>query len=230
MSDMIPNDLLGKIEFFEQRIADWAANVDQIGLTAQQANDLVGRVAAARAAYNAAQQIRQQSRNATATQRIAVNEMARFGSDLISTIRSFADLQPDPNAVYVAAEINPPTPAGTPLPPPVPATDVVANLQQSGAVLVSWKGTTANGTFYDVYRQLTSTTGSRAGFTLIGSSATRSFEDTTVPAGTTQVSYYTVARRDAFTSAESQQAVLRFGMPNLQSSLPGENGRLGLAA
>ena len=226
MSDMIPNDLLGKIEFFEQRIADWAANVDQIGLTAQQANDLVGRVAAARAAYIAAQQIRQQARNATETQRIAVNEMARFGSDLISTIRSFADLQADPNAVYVAAEINPPTPAGTPLPPPVPATDVVANLQQSGAVLVSWKGTVANGTFYDVYRQLAG----QAGFTLIGSRATRSFEDATVPAGTTQVSYYTVARRDAFTSAESQQAVLRFGMPNLQSSLPGENGRLGLAA
>ncbi|MEL6796331.1 MAG: hypothetical protein AAFO89_05850 [Planctomycetota bacterium] len=226
MSDMIPNDLLGRIEFFEQRIADWAANADTIGLTAQQANDLVGRVAAARAAYNAAQQIRQQSRNATETQRIAVNEMARFGSDLISTIRSFADLQADPNAVYVAAEINPPTPAGTPLPPPVPATDVVANLQQLGAVLVSWKGTTANGTFYDVYRQLAG----QAGFTPIGSCATRSFEDTTVPAGTTQVSDYTLARRDAFMSAESQQAVLRFGMPNLQNSSPGENRRLGLAA
>ncbi|MEL6497911.1 MAG: hypothetical protein AAGJ54_01795 [Planctomycetota bacterium] len=223
MSNMIPNSVLGSIEFFEQRLTDWAANAEAIGLTPQQVNDLIASTTASRQAYNAAQQIRQQSRNATQTQRLAVREMNRLGSDLIAAIRSFADLQTDPNAVFVAAEINPPTPAGTPLPPPVPATDVAANLQQSGAVRVSWKGTTANGTFYDVYRQLAG----QPGFTLIGSSATRSFEDTTVPAGTTQVSYYTVARRDSFTSAESQQAVLRFGM-QIQ---PGSgDGQLGLAA
>ncbi|MEM7623616.1 MAG: hypothetical protein AAF235_10500 [Planctomycetota bacterium] len=222
MSDMIPNSILGSIEFFEQRLVDWANNPETIGLTAAQVNDMITRTTASRQAYAAAQQIRQQSHNATATQRLAVSDMNSYGADLIAAIRSFAELQADPNAVFVAAEINPPTPAGTPLPPPVPATDVVANLQQSGAVLVSWKGTVANGTFYDVYRRLEG----EPGFRSLGSSATRSFEDTTVPAGTTQVSYYTVARRDAFTSAESQQAVLRFGM-QIQ---PGEGTQLGLAA
>ena len=208
MQPGLPTTILGKIEFFEQRIADWTANAAAIGLDAQQVNDLAGRLAAARAAYNAAQASRQQAKNDTATQKQAVGDLASYGADLIAVIRAFADLQPDPVAVYDEADLDQPAQRGTPLPPPVAATDVAATLQQSGAVRVSWKGTVANGTFYDVYRRLEG----QSGFTQIGSSATRSYTDMTVPAGTVQASYYTIARRDQLVSPESQQAIIRFGM------------------
>ena len=114
MSDIIPGTILAKIEFFEQRLPDWAADPAAIGLTAPQVADLITRASAARAAYNAAQTIRQQPRNATAVQNDAINDMASFGSELIATIRAFADLQPDPGTIFQSAEINPPAPAGSP--------------------------------------------------------------------------------------------------------------------
>ena len=221
----LPNSILGRIEFFEQRIADWNTDPGAIGLTPQQVLELTGRLAAARNAYNAAQQSRIQARNDTATQTQAVADLSRFGGDLIATIRAFADLQSDPLAVYTEADLEQPKAKGSPLPPPVPATDLAATLQQSGAVRVSWKGTVANGTFYDVYRRLEG----QPGFALIGSSASRSYTDTAVPAGTVQCSYYTIARRDSFSSPESQQAVIRFGM-QIQPGGQSGSGQLGLAA
>lgn len=222
MSDIVPDTILGTIEFYEQRLTDWATSAEQIGLTPQQANDLVGRVAAARNAYNAAQLIRQQSRNATATQTQAVGDLRSFGADLIATIRAFADLQADPTAVFQSAEINPPKPTNTPAPPPVPATDVSATLLTSGAIRLSWKGTTANGTFYDVYRRI----GDSGQFTLIGSSATRGFDDNSLPAGTASAAYYCVSRRDQFASDPSTPALVRFG----SQIQPGGETQLGLAA
>lgn len=232
MSDIIPSTILAKIEFFEQRLPDWAADPAAIGLTAPQISDLINRTTAARQAYSAAQQIRQQSRNATAVQNDAVSAMASFGSDLIATIRAFADLQTDPVAVFQSAEIDPPQPSNTPLPPPAPATDLAVTLLNTGAIRLTWKGTTANGTFYDVYRRL----GEAGSFALIGSSATRGFDDTTLPAGTASATYYTVARRDAFSSDASVPALVRFGnqaSANQASSQGGDqsgNGQFGLAA
>ncbi len=233
MSVGLPTTILERIEFFEQRIADWTANAGDIGLTPQQANDLAGRLVLARSAYNAAQASRQQAKNDTQTQTQAMRELSRYGADLIAVIRAFADLQPDPIAVYTEADLQPPASRGAPLPPPAAATDVAATLQQSGAVRVSWKGTIANGTFYDVYRRIESPAGAEPGFVLIGSSAARGFTDAAVPAGTVQASYYTIARRDELSSPQSQQAVIRFGVqiqPGAASAGQPAGGTLGLAA
>ena len=108
-------------------------------------------------------------------------------------------------------------------PPPAPAMDLAFTLLSTGAIRVTWTGTTANGTFYDVYRKL----GDTGAFTLIGSSAARSFDDATLPAGTTNATYYTVARRDQFTSEPSIPGLIRFGMQIQPGS--GSN-QLGLAA
>ncbi|MGP1272519.1 MAG: hypothetical protein ACTS22_04230 [Phycisphaerales bacterium] len=233
MSDIIPSTLVAKIEFFEQRLPDWAADPAAIGLTAAQISDLITRTAAARQAYNAAQQIRQESRNATAVQNDAVRSMASFGSDLIATIRAFADLQPDPNAVFQSAEINPPQPAGTPLPPPVPAADVRTQMNNAGAVTVSWTGTVANGTVYNIYRRFAQ----GSPYTLIGTSTTKRFVDATVPVGTAEASYYLVTLRDGMESEPSEAVSIRFGAvdPNPQAGTQagGQTGgetQLGLAA
>jgi hypothetical protein len=229
MQPGLPPTILGQIEFFEQRIADWAADPDAIGLDAQQANDLAGRLAAARSAYTAAQQIRQQSKNATATQKQAVGDLVRYGSDLIATIRAFADLQTDPVAIYDQAELDMPAPKGTPLPPPVPATNLRTQMDNTGAVSVRWTGTVANGTVYAVYRRFAQ----GSGYAQIGTSTTKSFVDRAVPVGTHEASYYVVALRDGMESAPSEAVNIRFGavLPSgQQQGAQSGSGRFGLAA
>ena len=236
MQPGLPPTIIGKIEFFEQRLADWAGNPDAIGLDAQQVTNLAGRLALARSAYTAAQQVRQQSKNTTATQKQAVGDLARYGSDLIATIRAFADLQTDPVAVYEQAELDMPAPKGTPLPPPVPATDVRTQMDNTGAVSIRWKGTIANGTVYTVYRRFAQNTP----YAQIGTSTTKSFVDATVPVGTPEAAYYVVTMRDGQQSAPSEAVNIRFGAvlqgggPNAQtggqSGGQSGNGQFGLAA
>ncbi|MEM9661797.1 MAG: hypothetical protein AAF937_05765 [Planctomycetota bacterium] len=233
MQPGLPPSILGKIEFFEQRVADWASDPDAIGLTAQQVADLIARANTARNDYNAAQQIRQQSRNATASQNQSVGDMARFGSDLIATVRAFADLQPDPTAVYNRAELDMPKPKGGPLPPPVPATNVRTQMDNTGAITVRWNGTVANGTVYAVYRRFAQ----GMGYTQIGTATTKSFVDNTVPVGTPEASYYVVTLRDGMQSGPSEAVNIRFGrqiQPGGSTNSSGQTAsgesELGLAA
>jgi len=223
MADTLPGTIAGRIDFFTQRLTAWAADPAAIGLTAPQIAELQTRLVAAGNAHSTVLATRQLAKNQTALQNAAMTELLDQGTGMIATIKAFADLSANPISVYAAAEIDPPEERAGPLPPPEAATDLSTELLNSGAVRVSWKGTVANGTFYDVYRELEGETG----FTLIGSSAMRRFDDVTVPAGTTRAMYYTVTRRDALTSGESEPTLIRFGV---QAPVPGGTVTLGLAA
>lgn len=223
MANTLPGTIAGRIDFFTQRLTAWAADPAAIGLTAPQIAELQARLVAAGNAHSTVLATRQLAKNQTALQNAAMTELLDQGTGMIATIKAFADLSANPISVYAAAEIDPPEERAGPLPPPEAATDLSTELLNSGAVRVSWKGTIANGTFYDVYREL----GGETGFILIGSSAMRRFDDVTVPAGTTRAMYYTVTRRDALTSGESEPTLIRFGV---QAPVPGGTVTLGLAA
>ena len=226
-----PNDIDGRIQFFAQRLAVWAADPGAIGLTPQQMVELQGRTAATTAARNAALALRSQAASATAVQNEQLAGLMKFGSGLIATIRAFADLSSAPAEVFEIAELTPPSTGGS-LPPPVPATDVTTQLQSTGEVGIRWKGTVANGTVYAVYRRFAQGTA----YAQIGTSTTKSYVDATVPVGTPEVSYYLVTLRDGQQSPASEPVSLRFGAmlqgggPNGQASQQGGNGQLGLAA
>lgn len=223
MANTLPGTIAGRLEFFTQRLPAWAADPAAIGLTAPQIAELQTTLTLAGNAHSTVLATRQLAKNQTATQNAAMENLLDLGTGMIAAIKAFADLSDDPTAVFQTAEIDPPEGRSTPLPPPAEATNLSTELLNSGAVRVSWKGTIANGTFYDVYRELDGETG----FTLIGSSAMRSFDDTTVPAGTTRAMYYTITRRDDLTSGESEPTLIRFGV---QSPMPSGGATLGLAA
>lgn len=221
----IPDTINGKIQYFEQHIPLWAADPVAIGLTAQQMMDITSLTGAARVAYNAAQAARQESKGATVTQNAAVASMMTLGTALIATIKAYADANGNDLAVYTSAGISPGgTP--TPLPAPVPATDVSAMLLNSGEIRLSWRGTVANGTFYTVHRRIGN--GAGDGFELIGSAAAKAFVDTTIPAGTSEASYYLVTHRDELTSDNSEPITVRFGVTG--GVIPPSEGGLSLAA
>ena len=227
MANTLPGTIAGRIEFFTQRLPAWAADPAAIGLTAAQVAELQTTLTLAGNAYNTVLATRQLAKNQTATQNAAMENLLDLGSGMIAAIKAFADLSDNPTAVFQTAEIDPPEGRAGPLPPPEAATDLTTELLNSGAVRVRWKGTVANGTFYDVYRELEG----ESGFTLIGSSATRRFDDVTVPAGTTRAMYYTVTRRDALASGESEPTLIRFGVVIPGPGAQGQSGGgLSLAA
>jgi len=188
----VPSTIADKLAFFEQHLPVWAKDPVGIGLTAIQLASLANMVADARAAFDAAQDARAISRAATVSQSNAMSVMGEFGSDLVTTIRAFAETSNDPE-VYAVAQIPPPAPP-TPAGPPEQPTNLTASLTPGGALKISWKGSVASSAYFSVYRRAAGETA----FTLLDSTDTKFYEDTSIPAGVNNVTYYIQARRDEF--------------------------------
>ncbi|XVJ60354.1 MAG: hypothetical protein HEQ23_13550 [Tepidisphaera sp.] len=203
---VLPEQINERIMWFEQRINSWQASPALIGLTAAQCTSLKNAIVAARSAFDAAALARIASKNATIGQRTNVNAMTDLGSDALRFIKAFAESQPNPNAVYQAASVPPPLPPSPPG-PPEPPTDVVGDPNADGTVTIRWKGSTANQTFFTIWRRV----GNLPQWFQIGSVALKSFRDDTVPAGVPSVSYVIRAQRNNAVSAASDEATVNFG-------------------
>lgn len=203
---VLPEQINERIEWFEQRINGWKSAPTTIGLTAAQCTALDDAIKNARTNYNAAQAARIASKNATLGQRTFVNTMTTLGSDALRFIKAYANAQANPDAVYQAASVPPPaqpTPAGDPKAP----TEVTADPNADGTVTIKWKGSTANQTFFSIWRRV----GNNTQWTQIGSVATKSFVDSTVPAGSPTVTYFLRSQRNMQVSAPSDEATVNFG-------------------
>lgn len=206
----VPDRINERIEWFELRIAEWSAQPASIGLTAAQCTALQAAIEEARAAYDHALAARIAAKNATLGQATMVRNMSDLGADAIRYIRAFADSRPTPvqrDGVYKAASVPPPAPP-QPAGPPVPPTGVVADPNADGTVTIKWRGSTANQTFFTIWRRV----GNLSSWSQIGSVATKSFVDAGVPAGTPSVRYYIRAQRNDELSAPSEEAVVNFGV------------------
>ncbi|VAX36148.1 hypothetical protein MNBD_PLANCTO03-174 [hydrothermal vent metagenome] len=203
---VLPEPLLQQIEFFEQRLGAWAADPAAIGLTGPQVADLASETIAARASYNLAQAARIASRDGTVDFHTDTGTMATTGRGLIKEIKAFAQSTED-DSVYSKASIPPPadpTPAG----PPETPTDVSGFINGDGAVELTWKGTLAYSTFYEILRKLDDETS----WNLISSVGDKKFLDDTLSAGCTAVQYRIRAKRGNDTSSGSEPIAIRLGV------------------
>lgn len=217
---VLPDSILERIIFLEQRMSLWANNAVEIGLTPEQVGVLETLVLAARSKHNAALTARNASKLATQELYTAAGTMTSSASEMIQTIRLFAESTQDPE-VYDLANIpapSPPKPAG---PPPQP-TEVSHHCQPDGSVLLKWKGSLSHGAFFKVYRRMTG----EGSFSSIGAVAAKSLIDDTVPAGTHQAIYYIVGQRGIETGPASEWYTVNFG----NQTESGESGGLALAA
>src|SRR4051812_32700914 len=128
---LMPQSLVGKIQFCESHLADWAAHATQIGSSAPEITALQTKTEAARAALTAQETAQETARTKTAALRDAVNLMAIATADLIKKVRAKAAT--DGNTIYQLANI--PAPA-TPSPKPAPGqpTDLKVVLTAIGAL------------------------------------------------------------------------------------------------
>lgn len=205
----VPVEINARIMFYEQRIGAWTLTPAAVGLTPAQCAALSAAIVNARKAYDEAQQARIAAKNATIKQTSMVRVMSTLGADDIRFIKAFAESQPTQaamDAVYAAASIEPPAPP-VPAGPPEAPTEVVGDPNADGTVTIKWKGSTASQTFFSIWRKV----GNNTTWTQLGSVATKTFLDVTVPGGTPSVRYYVRAQRNNQLSPASDECVVNFG-------------------
>lgn len=211
---LLPDDRIGRIEFFEERIAQWTAEAGNIGLTEVQITELEQRTQAARSAYAAAKLAATKRKTATTKLRTDAGSMRTYGAALIATIKAFAEATGDPS-VYDKALIDPPAPRGEGTPPDQPSV-LRAALGTDGSLELTWKGKGPAGTRYDVTRLLPG----ESVFKVIGDTSKKRWVDSGLPAGTGQVLYRVIARQTDF-EVGSTILTVRLGSTN-QSQMIGQ--------
>jgi hypothetical protein len=205
---IVPANRVDKIEFYEARIGKWGENAVEIGLSTLMVGNLTTLVEAARASFTAAEAARAASKSATLAFYEAVRNMHSgpgAGSDMLQTIRNFAEISDNPN-VYVLANIPAPS-AGEPLPPPGQPTDFTITLDPTGPLTLKCENAGGN-LVYMVRRKLQG----ESVWTLIGGSGSREFTDVTLPAGVDSVAYTITAQRGSVAGPASIPLQIAFGV------------------
>jgi hypothetical protein len=210
---LLPDDRIGRIEFFEERIPQWTAQAASIGLSETQITELDQRTQTARASYAAAKLAATQRKTATTKLRTDSASMRTYGAALLATIKAYAEATSDPS-VYDKALIDPPAPRGDGTPPDQPSV-LRATLATDGSLELTWKGKGPAGTRYDVTRLLPG----ESVFKVIGDTSKKRLVDNSIPAGTSQVLYRVIARQTDF-EVGSTILTVRLGNTN-QSQMIG---------
>lgn len=187
---LIPDTKPGKIAFFNAKIDPWTTNAVAIGTTTTAVTDLTTKLASASDKYDAQVAALEVAKAATAAADAAIAALVQAGNDIIKQVRVKANTAGP--SVYELAQI--PAPA---IPTPVTTlgtpTDFTVELQTTGALKIKWKCASprATGMVYQVFRRTTPT----AEFEYLGGSGSKEFVDSTIPAGSSQVTYQIQAVR-----------------------------------
>lgn len=203
---VLPAGDIKRLEFVEAHIAVWTANATSIGLTTAQVTAMDNGAKATRGAFNAQQAAKNAAKSATLNFHTAVESLMDLVRVAIVNIKNKAESTHDP-AVYALAQIPPPAepaPVGAPEAP----TNFVADPNADGTVTLRWKGSTANQTFFAVWRRV----GNDGAWLNIGATAAKRFIDDSVPGGVASVQYRATAQRQNFTSDPSVEATVNFGV------------------
>lgn len=220
---VLPSTRLEKLEFVEAHITPWTSGAVSIGLTAGQMSSLSTQTTASRAAYNAMLAAQQASKNATQFWYNTCQTMVDTTADYLKTIKAFAATTNNPN-VFTIAQIPPPkTPSASP--PPATPTGLAATLLNNGAVRLSWTAKVGDGMAFEVWRRL----GNQSAFSLVGvASASKTFDDTTLPVGVSSASgvlYRVRATKLGMFSDFSEPINVQFGVEGGGDGVGGEGSQ-----
>lgn len=207
---VVPDNRLGKIEFYEAHTGVWAANAAAIGLTPASVTALTTATTNARKAYNdhvAAQEAAKAATNAFYDKVRLMHSAPGAGADMIQTIKTYAQTTNNPN-VYVLAQIPPPAQGGT-TPPPGTPFDFTVNLLQDGSLELRWKCSNPSGTVGTIYEVKRAINGGAQQF--VGATGVKTFTDDTLPSGSSPVTYQVTAVRST-SRGNPAQFIVNFGV------------------
>ena len=205
---IVPGTRIGKVEFFEARQSAWSTNAVAMGSSAPVVTAWAALVTAARQKFEAQQEARSAAKVATVEFNDAVAAMARAGADIIRQVKAKAGLDGN-NTPYNLSMIPPPAIPG-PSPAPGMPFAFKVSLQPDGSVEFGWKCTNA-GNAHGVMYQISRRTAPTAEFTFLGTSGQKKFVDSTLPAGSSQVTYRITAVRST-ASGTTAEFNVNFGV------------------
>ena len=207
---LVPDTQQGCITFYKDEVAGyWTPNAAAIGLSPADLTSINAKITAAETALTNAFAAKQESKNKTMILQNAIEQLRDVGASLIAVIRGKA-LQTGDFTIYTKANIPPPT-QGTSQGPAVQPTDLGAFIDNLGNVQLSWQGSLAGGTFFTVWRKLSTESSWRQ----MGSVVSKGFADSTIPTGTVSANYYVVATRSGGSSPATEPITVLFGSQSM---------------
>ncbi len=208
MGKNLPSKGLSVIQWLESHISDWNTNFASIGLQSSQVITLATDIANVRQSFTTVETIRSESKTKTVELSAEIDAVHDKAANMILTIKAFAENSGTPATVYALAQILPADPA-TPAAPPTQPINIDYRIQPDGSITLSWDATGPSGTIYNVTRQLPTETS--FSFVGQGDSSDKSFTDTTVPAGSVNVSYRIRGVRGPLVGPQSLTFTINFG-------------------
>lgn len=174
---ILPQSKTEMVQFVRDHLVAFQTHATSLGLSPTlmaQLEEQLDKTEADQIALNAA---RLASKAATGTFEVSCTTLRALMQQCIDRIRVQANATNNPD-LWNLAQLpmpQPPKPAGE----PTPGEQVVADPNADGSITIRWKGSTANGQFFTIWRRV----GDNGSWTQIGSIAgrARSFDDTTVP-------------------------------------------------
>jgi hypothetical protein len=225
---VVPPSKVGLIEFCEAHAPVWTAVPLVLGLTPGQCTALTTATSLARSRFNAAEAARNASKAATLALDDACESLRDNVSLLVKTIKLFAENQPNPETVYVAAQI--PAPAEpTTNPPPGKPDGFTFQIEPGGALTLRWKSTNSSsstGANFTIARRF----GSTGAFSVIGGTSSKVFTDDTIPVGSSVVAYIVTPRRNGQIGQPGDIQTVQFGVGGATLTVSSSANTLGLAA
>ncbi len=208
---LVPKPVQERITFFQTHIETWSSHASQIGTSVAAVEQLADKTQIARDAFREQQIAQQQARAATSRLKMALDDMATAGASILLQVKAKAGI--DGDNVYTLASIPAPS-KGSPIAAPGKPTQFSTQLRPDGSLLLRWKSKNprgAVGTVYQIWRSVRMQSPEGAIETprvLIGTSGTRTFTDTTVPAGASLITYRIVPMRSTATGTAAEFPVM----------------------
>ena len=186
----------------------WNANAVAIGLTSAQTLAFATTLANARVDFTSVETVRTESKTTTQDWYTASNGIRDEASGMIAAIKGFADNSGTPSAILALAGLVPADPR-TPAAPPQQASILNAVLGGNGSVTINFQGNGPTGTVWQVSRKLPTDTA----YSIIGNAdaLSKSFTDSTLPAGIVSADYQVQGIRGSVAGPVSFGFNVKFG-------------------
>jgi hypothetical protein len=206
---VLPGSLPDLIAFCAARSALWASSAAQIGLEEADVASWQAKIVNTQSKNNQRTLAVAAAKNATEVLRGAGSELRASSAELVRKIKFFAQSQPDPLAVYQAANIPAPQDPSV-MPPPGTPGDFRATLNPDGSLTIAWKCKNPPGSSGTVYSIRRSTGGATGGTEIIGAVGVRKFTDHALPS-VNAVTYQVQAQRGNKSGLVSSPFTVLFG-------------------
>ncbi|MEQ9097357.1 MAG: hypothetical protein RIE32_13965 [Phycisphaerales bacterium] len=177
----------GILDFFNQRIAPWSNNAEQLLLSTNDITTLTALLSDANTKFNEAQEGWNEYKAMVDAQDEALNALYDFGSLLVQQIRVNAK-KDGTDELYQLAQIDPPRKATPRTEAPIP-TNLALRSTTNGNLVLTYEANKGQGSVFVIQRRYKTLDGVVSSFQYMDTTGEKEWTDTDVPGGLEWIAY-----------------------------------------